>query len=72
MDLDKAEVLSDYFASVFTSKWPDHAEQILEGRCMDLDNEDLRPTVGEDQVPDHLRILNAYRSVGPDEIQPWC
>ncbi|KFW71501.1 hypothetical protein AS28_08876, partial [Pygoscelis adeliae] len=28
------------------------------------------PTVREDQVRDHLRNLNIYKSMGPDEIHP--
>ncbi|KFO71139.1 hypothetical protein N303_14712, partial [Cuculus canorus] len=28
------------------------------------------PTVGEDQVHDHLRNLNIYKSMGPDEMHP--
>ncbi|KFQ42385.1 LINE-1 reverse transcriptase, partial [Nestor notabilis] len=29
------------------------------------------PTVGEDQVQDHLKNLNVHKSMGPDEIHPW-
>ncbi|KFW92533.1 hypothetical protein N336_04246, partial [Phalacrocorax carbo] len=28
------------------------------------------PTVREDQVCDHLRSLNTYKSMGPDELHP--
>ncbi|KFO82315.1 hypothetical protein N303_01927, partial [Cuculus canorus] len=28
------------------------------------------PTVGEDQVCEHLRNLNIYKSMGPDEMHP--
>ncbi|KFW67859.1 hypothetical protein AS28_02721, partial [Pygoscelis adeliae] len=28
------------------------------------------PTVGEDQVRDHLRHLKVHKSMGPDEIHP--
>ncbi|KFQ45312.1 RNA-directed DNA polymerase from mobile element jockey, partial [Nestor notabilis] len=28
------------------------------------------PTVGEDQVRDHLKKLNMHKSMGPDEIHP--
>lgn len=52
------EVLNDFFASVFTSKCCSHPIQIMEGRCRDWENEDLKSTVGEDQVRDHLRSLN--------------
>ena len=44
--------------------------QVLEGRYRDCDNEDLRPTVGEDLVRDHLKNLNVHKSTGPDEIHP--
>ncbi|KGM00287.1 RNA-directed DNA polymerase from mobile element jockey, partial [Charadrius vociferus] len=29
------------------------------------------PTVGEDQVRDHLRNLKVHKSMGPDEIHLW-
>ncbi|KFP59880.1 RNA-directed DNA polymerase from mobile element jockey, partial [Cariama cristata] len=29
------------------------------------------PTVGEDQVQDHLRNLKVHKSMGPDEMHPW-
>ncbi|KFV04871.1 hypothetical protein N340_14058, partial [Tauraco erythrolophus] len=28
------------------------------------------PTVGEDQVRDHLKNLKVYKSTGPDEVHP--
>ncbi|KGL89477.1 hypothetical protein N301_13691, partial [Charadrius vociferus] len=36
----------------------------------DWENEEP-PTVGEDQVRDHLRNLNVHKSMGPDEIHQW-
>ncbi|KFQ04445.1 RNA-directed DNA polymerase from mobile element jockey, partial [Leptosomus discolor] len=33
----------------------------------DCENEEL-PTVGEDQVRDHLRNLKVHKSMGPDEM----
>ena len=70
LDLKKAEVLNDFFASVFTGKYSDHNTQVLEGRRRDSENEDLGPTVGEDLVRDHLKNLNVHMSMGPDEIHP--
>ncbi|KFW64729.1 hypothetical protein AS28_09875, partial [Pygoscelis adeliae] len=35
----------------------------------DWENEEP-PTVGEDQVQDHLRNLKVHQSMGPDEIHP--
>ncbi|KFV15310.1 hypothetical protein N339_09364, partial [Pterocles gutturalis] len=29
------------------------------------------PSVGEDQVQDHLMNLTVHKSMGPDEIHPW-
>uniref|UniRef100_A0A8B9F277 Reverse transcriptase domain-containing protein n=1 Tax=Amazona collaria TaxID=241587 RepID=A0A8B9F277_9PSIT len=68
LDLEKAEVLNDFFASVFTGECPDHNTQVLEGRHRDCESEDPRPTVGKDLVRDHLRSLNVHKSMGPDEI----
>uniref|UniRef100_A0A8B9GCV8 Reverse transcriptase domain-containing protein n=1 Tax=Amazona collaria TaxID=241587 RepID=A0A8B9GCV8_9PSIT len=71
LDLEKAEVLNDFFASVFIGKCSDHTTQVLEGRRRDSENEDPRPTVREDLVQDHLRNLNIYKSMELDEIHPW-
>ncbi|KFV58615.1 hypothetical protein N328_12251, partial [Gavia stellata] len=35
----------------------------------DWENKEL-PTVGEDQVRDHLRNLKVHKSMGPDEVHP--
>ncbi|GAB0207806.1 hypothetical protein GRJ2_003246300 [Grus japonensis] len=67
-DMEKAEVLNDFFASVFTSKCLSHTAQVTEGR--DWENAEL-PTVGEDQVRDHVRNLKVHKSMGPDELHPW-
>ncbi|GAB0206425.1 mitochondrial enolase superfamily member 1 [Grus japonensis] len=66
-DMEKAEVLSDFFASVFTGKSLSHTAQVAEGR--DWENAEL-PTVGEDQVREYLRNLKVHRSMGPDEMHP--
>ena len=68
-DMEKAEVLNDFFASVFTGKCSSHTAQVAEGKGRDWENEEP-PTVGEDQVRDHLRNLKVHKSMGPDEMHP--
>ncbi|GAB0188257.1 mitochondrial enolase superfamily member 1 [Grus japonensis] len=68
-DMEKAEVLNDFFASIFTGKGSSHTTQVTEGKGRDWENE--LPTVGEDQVRDHLRNLKVHKSLGPDEMHPW-
>uniref|UniRef100_A0A672UR20 Reverse transcriptase domain-containing protein n=1 Tax=Strigops habroptila TaxID=2489341 RepID=A0A672UR20_STRHB len=67
---EKSHALTEGNASVFSSKCSDHTMKVLESKCRDCENEDLRPTVGEDQVRDHLKNLNVHKSMGPDEIHP--
>ncbi|GAB0180267.1 mitochondrial enolase superfamily member 1 [Grus japonensis] len=66
-DMEKAEVLNDFFASVFTGKSLSHTAQVAEGR--DWENAE-QPTVGEDQVREYLRNLKVHKSIGPDELHP--
>ncbi|GAB0199269.1 mitochondrial enolase superfamily member 1 [Grus japonensis] len=67
--MEKAEVLNDFFASVFTSKCSSHTAQVTEGKGKDWENAEL-PTVGEDQVREYLRKLKVHKSMGPDEMYP--
>lgn len=68
-DLEKAEVLSDVFASVLTSTCSSHIIQVAEGKVRNWENKEP-PSVGENQVSDHLRNLEVHKSMGPDEIHP--
>ncbi|GAB0207352.1 mitochondrial enolase superfamily member 1 [Grus japonensis] len=65
--MEKAEVLNDFFASVFTGRCLSHTAQVTEGR--DWENAEP-PTVGEDQVREYLRNLKVRKSMGPDEMHP--
>ena len=41
--------------------------QVTEGKGRHWENEEP-PTVGEDQVRDHLRNMKVHKSMGPDEM----
>ncbi|KAM9598579.1 uncharacterized protein ACIBXB_004267 [Morphnus guianensis] len=68
-DMEEAEVLDNFFASVFPGKCSSYTAQDTEGKGRDWENEEP-PTVGEDQVQDHLRKLKVHKSMGPDEMYP--
>jgi len=68
-DTEKAELLNACFASVFTPKAGPQASQSLEVREEAWRKEDL-PLVEEDCVRDHLRKLDAHKSMGTDGMHP--
>jgi len=61
-DMEKAEVVHDFFSSPFTSKCSSHTAQVADGKGGDWENEEP-PTVGKDQVQDHLRNLQLQKSM---------
>ena len=69
-DMEKAEVLSDFFASVFTGKGSGNTAQAAESSGKNLEKVDL-PAVSEDEVQDHLRNLKVHKSMGPNKIHLW-
>ncbi|GAB0186720.1 mitochondrial enolase superfamily member 1 [Grus japonensis] len=66
-DMEKAEVINYFFASVFTGECLSHTAQVTEGRDWEIAEP---PTVGEDQVREYLRNLKVHKSMGPDEMHP--
>jgi len=68
-DMEQAEVLDDFFASVFTSKGSGCIAQAAESKGENLEKVDL-PDLHEDRVRDHLKNLKEHKSIRPDEIHP--
>lgn len=62
-DMEQAEVLHNYFASVFIDKSSSHMAQAPR---RDWKNDE--PASVGDQVQEHLRTLKVQRSMGPDEV----
>jgi len=57
--MEKADVLNDIFASVFTGKCSSHTAQVADSKGGDWENEEP-PSAGEDLVRDHLRKLKVH------------
>lgn len=68
-DTEKYDVLSELFASVFTGKSSSHTAHVAESKGKYWEMEVL-PAVSEDQVCDHLKNLEADKSMEPNEIHP--
>ena len=69
MDKEKAEVLNNFFVSVFTGNLSSHTSRVDGLQDRDWGSK-IPPTVREDQVRDHLRNLNIHKSMGPDKMIP--
>jgi len=66
---EEAEVLHNFFASVFTGTLSPHPSRVHGPQDGDQGSKGP-PTVKEDQVHDSLRNLNIHQSMGPDEMHP--
>ena len=66
---EKAEVLNNFFALIFSGNCSPHSPQVF-GLVGGDWQSNVPPTVSKDQVRDHLRNLNTHKSVGPNEMHP--
>jgi len=68
-DMEKLEVLNNFFASVYTGRRSSqvfHFPEPVDGGW----GIKVPPTVSEERVRDHLMNLNRYKSMGPDDMHP--
>ena len=63
LDIDKAEVLSKFFASDFMASQASHTSQVP-GILSKGQGRKIPPTVRAEQVWVHLTRLNTYKSIG--------
>ena len=68
-DEEKAEVVNNFFALIFTGNLSSHTSRVDGPQGGDWGSK-VSPTVREDQVCDHLKSLNIHESVGPDKTHP--
>jgi len=69
MDKEKAKVLNNFCAFVFTGNLSSHTSQVDRPQDRDWGSK-VHPTIREAQVCDHLRNLNIHNSMGHEEVHP--
>lgn len=70
-DIEKAKVFDAFFASFFTGKTNLQESQVPE-TSVNVQSKKHLPSMEENQLREHVSILDMHRSMGPDGMYQEC